>query len=204
MSLPHPRYFFRRIVRRGDGGARARSDVIGDARFEIGANGPARLLADVFTATPELFDEAGYRTARYRGPIGADPAPATCIALSAALTLEPGIDAIFIDVMPTAGGVRDPVIGGWTLAHSHRTIAGALWFAEVGRAPVDAQLWTAFVSHLCGIRREAPERPIVVFCLTDCWMSGNTARRLASQGVGNVLRLAEGNPQTMTPRSTRS
>jgi len=143
-------------------------------------------------AAAALFDDAGYRIARYRSPVRSDPAPAAALPLAAALALVPGEDALFIDVMPAEGGVRDPVSGAWRLSTRHLTIPGALWHPEAGRAPVDAALWQALVGAVRAARRTAPDRPVVLFCRTDCWMSWNAARRLAAAGIGNVHWLAEG------------
>lgn len=138
---------------------------------------------------PALFDAEGYRIARYRSPVRADPHPAPRLALAAALELVPGRDALFLDVMPVESGVRDPATGRWTLAEPvHRTIPGARWHPEAGRAPADAALWRALEAEA---RRAAP-RPVIVFCRVDCWMSWNAARRLAALGLDNVWWLAEG------------
>jgi PQQ-dependent catabolism-associated CXXCW motif protein len=141
---------------------------------------------------PALFDANGYRTARYRSPVRADPAPAQPIALAEALALVPGQDALFIDVMPAEGGVRDPASGEWALAAVHLTIPGAQWFPETGRAPVDPVLWRALEAAIADARRTAPGLPVILFCRSDCWMSWNAARRLALRDVDDVRWLAEG------------
>lgn len=147
---------------------------------------------EAMPADPALFDAQGYRSARYRSPIRADPHPAQTMALADALALEPGRDALFIDVMPAEGGVRDPVTGVWTLSASHLTIPGALWFPETGRAPVDPALWQALEARIAQARRTTPALPVVLFCRSDCWMSWNAARRLALLGIGQVHWLPEG------------
>lgn len=141
---------------------------------------------------PALFDPEGYRSARYRAPVKADPAPAQTITLAAALALDPLRDALFIDVMPVEGGVRDPASGVWTLSQQHLTIPGALWLPETGRAPVDGDLWAALEARISAARVAAPDMPVILFCRTDCWMSWNAARRLALRGIANVHWLAEG------------
>ncbi len=141
---------------------------------------------------PALFDAEGYRAARYRSPVRADPAPAQTITLAAALALVPGETALFLDVTPAEGGVRDPASGTWALSEPHHTIPGALWYPETGRAPVDPLLWQALETKVREARRAAPERPVVLFCRIDCWMSWNAARRLARLGIANVHWLAEG------------
>lgn len=141
---------------------------------------------------PALFDAEGYRSARYRAPVKADPAPARTISLAAALALDPAGGALFIDVTPAEGGVRDPASGVWTLAAEHLTIPGAVWLPETGRAPVDARLWAALEARIIAARAKAPRTPVILFCRIDCWMSWNAARRLASRGIADVRWLAEG------------
>ena len=143
-------------------------------------------------AEASLFDPEGYRAARYRAPIRLDPAPAQAIGLAEALTLAPGRDALFIDVMPAEGGVRDPASGAWRLAAPHLTIPGALWFPETGRAPVDQGLWAGLTGAVDEARRARPDLPVILFCRSDCWMSWNAARRLAREGRSGIFWLAEG------------
>jgi PQQ-dependent catabolism-associated CXXCW motif protein len=162
------------------------------ARIMVAAAALVGVAAAAPPADPAPFDTQGYRSARYRAPVRADPAPAQTITLAAALALDPARDALFIDVMPVESGVRDPVSGEWALASEHLTIPGALWLPETGRAPVDADLWAALEARIAAARGPRPGLPVIVFCRTDCWMSWNAARRLALSGVGNVHWLAEG------------
>lgn len=152
----------------------------------------AALTAHAGTVTGPDFDSAGYRTARYRAPVSRAPSPAARLALPAALLLHPGRDALFIDVLPAEGGVRDPQTGAWRLSTPHETIPGALWHPEAGRGSPDPVLWRGLVAAVRKARRRDPTIPVVLFCRSDCWMGWNAARRLASQGVGGVWWLAEG------------
>ena len=163
-------------------------------RRDILAGGVALTLCSqrARAADEALFDAEGYRRARYRAPVDRNPAPARRIALADALKLRPGKNALFLDVLPAEGGVRDAAMGRWTLAEPHETIPGALWFPEVGRAPVDAALWAGLVAAVAQTRGRHPGWPVVVFCRADCWMSWNAARRLALGGVPGVVWLAEG------------
>ncbi|MDR7101702.1 rhodanese-like domain-containing protein [Croceicoccus sp. BE223] len=144
------------------------------------------------TSTTDDFDAEGYRAARYRAPVDRDPVPADRLALAAAERLTPGRDALFIDVLPAMGGVRDAKTGRWRLGEEHQTIPGAVWHPEAGRAPPDPALWHALEEEVRRARRQRPGLPVVLFCRTDCWMGWNAARRLARQGFGNVWWLAEG------------
>lgn len=152
----------------------------------------ALCVAPLAAQSPGLFDEDGYRSARYRTPIKQDPRPAPHLALAAALELDPQGDALFIDVMPVEGGVRDPQTGQWRLSQQHLTIPGAQWHPETGRAPVDPDLWRGLEQAITKARQKRPGLPVIIFCHSDCWMSWNAARRLARGGVPNVWWLAEG------------
>lgn len=161
------------------------------AAFQLPGNSRGQ-TANSAATLPELFDAAGYRTVRYRAPVDRLPTPAAAITLEAALRLRPGVDALFIDVLPAEGGVRDPLTGKWTLAAQHETIPGAAWHPETGRANADAVLWQGLRNAVDVARTRRPTLPVVVFCRSDCWMSWNAARRLASDGFPQVYWFAEG------------
>lgn len=155
--------------------------------------GNALPQASVSAASPAPdFDGNGYRIARYRAPVDRPPSPAARITLAKALLLKPGVDALFIDVLPAEGGVRDAATGKWALAAQHETIPGAAWHPEVGRGTPDALLWRGLRNAVQAARARRPALPVVVFCRSDCWMSWNAARRLAREGLGQVYWLAEG------------
>ncbi|WP_066554847.1 rhodanese-like domain-containing protein [Croceicoccus bisphenolivorans] len=152
-------------------------------------------ICALFMAAPAAaqdFDADGYRAASYRAPVDRDPRPAARLALPAALLLQPGRDALFIDVLPAMGGVRDASTGQWRLGEEHLTIPGAVWHPEAGRSEPDPALWNALVAEVERARRTDPHVPVILFCRTDCWMGWNAARRLASQGQTNIWWLAEG------------
>lgn len=161
------------------------------ATFQLPGNSRGQ-SGDSVATPPELFDAEGYRTARYRAPVDRPPTSAAQIALEQVLRLKPGVDALFIDVLPAEGGVRDPLTGKWTLAVQHDTIPGAAWHPEVGRGLPDAVLWQGLRDAVFAVRAKHRAIPVVVFCRSDCWMSWNAARRLASEGVGKVYWFAEG------------
>jgi len=159
----------------------------------IGAVAPwLPTLAGAEDAAPPLFDAQGFRNARYRTPVDRDPAPARRLALVDALRLRPDHDAVFVDVLPAGGGVRDAASGRWRLAEPHQTIPGAKWYPETGWATVDPTLWSGLLGVVTATRRRHPHWPIILFCRADCWMSWNAARRLALAGVENVWWFAEG------------
>jgi PQQ-dependent catabolism-associated CXXCW motif protein len=138
-----------------------------------------------------LFGADGYRIAHYRAPVSRPPDGVGRIAPAAAAQLRPGRDALFIDVLPADGGHR-AADGRWRLAQRHASIPGAHWFPETGRGEVPPGLARWFergVARLAGGRKN---RMIIAFCLADCWMSWNAARRLRALGYTNIWWFAEG------------
>ena len=140
---------------------------------------------------PGLFGEDGYRITHYRAPVARAPTGVGRIAPVAAAQLRPDIDAVFIDVLPAEGGHRDAG-GNWHLAQPRSSIIGAHWLPETGRGVLAADIERYFEHGLIALTHGRKDRMIITFCLADCWMSWNAARRLRAMGYRNVWWLAEG------------
>jgi PQQ-dependent catabolism-associated CXXCW motif protein len=141
--------------------------------------------------TDPLFGVDGYRVAHYRAPARRPPEGVTRIAPAAAAQLRPDRDALFIDVVPAAGGHRE-ADGRWRLAAVRQSIPGAHWFPESGRGDLTPGVARWFAKGVARLSQGRKDRPIVVFCLADCWMSWNAARRLKAFGYAHIWWLAEG------------
>lgn len=138
-----------------------------------------------------LFNAQGYRASHYRSPTRQPPEGVTRIAPAAAAQLRPGRDALFIDVTPATGGVRQ-ADGRWRLAEARWSIPGAHWFPESGRGDPDPAIEAGFLAGVARLSGGRRDRPLVLFCLADCWMSWNAARRLRAQGYRQVWWMAQG------------
>ncbi|PZU57394.1 MAG: rhodanese [Sphingobium sp.] len=137
------------------------------------------------------FGADGYRIAHYRAPVDHPPEGIVRIAPAAVAALRPDVDALFIDVLPAEGGYRQDD-GRWRLAGGRDSIPGAHWFPESGRGVLAAGIETWFVRGIARLTGGRRDFPIIVFCLSDCWMSWNAARRLRALGYRRVWWLAEG------------
>ena len=135
-------------------------------------------------ADASAFDSAGYRIAHYRAPTRRAPNGVTRIAPQAAAMLRPGVDALFIDVTPV-----DPGAGG---KPERMTIPGAHWFPESGRGGIDPAVERWLIGGVTRLTAGRADMPVIVFCLADCWMSWNAARRLQRAGYRPIWWLAEG------------
>ena len=140
------------------------------------AAGPCR--ADPAVAVPD-----GYRQDDYRAPVPDDVPGAVVLHLPAMQDAVARGDAVLIDVLsaprrPEAMRPDRP----W-LPLPHRTLPGALWWPEVGRGTLPAALESRFEQRLREVVSGDARRLVVFFCLNDCWMSWNAARRAAALGV---------------------
>lgn len=150
------------------------------------------LLLAKQVAAQELFDPVtGYRVSAYRGIVPSAPPGVSRIAAPALARLVDRHGAVLVDVVPAEGGVRDPATGRWRLARPVSSIPGAAWFPEAGRGRPDPAIERWFLSGVAALVDARPGRPVVVFCLADCWMSWNAALRLHRAGYP-VLWFAEG------------
>jgi PQQ-dependent catabolism-associated CXXCW motif protein len=140
-------------------------------------------------ADEALFSAEGYRISHYRGPVPVAPPGVRRIDARAVARL--GGRALLIDVIPAEGGTRDGA-GRWHLSTPRQTIAGAHWFPEAGRGVLTPEVDGWFERGVARLTRGDRDRLIVTFCLADCWMSWNAARRLRALGYTHVRWLAEG------------
>lgn len=142
---------------------------------------------------PDLFHEkTGYRIARHRAPTPDDiPGPAKLIGVAdAARILER--DGIAIDVAGALQSRFDELEGTWLVRGPRQSLPGAIWLPEVGCGVLELQVRAYLEDNLHRLTAGDKGRPVVVFCMADCWMSWNAARRIASFGYTSVYWLRDG------------
>ncbi len=148
-------------------------------------------LALVATDAPPFDPVTGYRIAHYRATVPQPPPGVPRVdAAGVVRMLKKGIT--LVDVYPAEGGVRDAATGRWRLAAAHATIPGSAWFPEAGRGALDPAIERWFLDGVAALARAKPDRPVVLFCLADCWMSWNASLRLKRAGVRRVHWFPEG------------
>jgi PQQ-dependent catabolism-associated CXXCW motif protein len=127
----------------------------------------------------------------YRGPVPATIEGGTVLGPQEAHVLwQEG--AGFIDVFPQAPKPANLPKGTIWRDKPHNTIPGALWLPNVGYgaiADVTADYFRRGLEQVTDGRKDAP---VVLFCLEDCWMSWNAAKRAVEWGYSKVYWLPEG------------
>jgi PQQ-dependent catabolism-associated CXXCW motif protein len=153
----------------------------------------ALLLALAAPADPALFDpRTGYRITAYRAVVPAPPPGIRRLDDAEAARAHDAGRALFVDVTPAAGAIRDETTGAWRLAEAHDSIPGAHWFPEAGRGPANPPIDRWFAGGMRRLSGGHRHRPVVIFCLADCWMSWNAAWKLRRLGYDHVDWYANG------------
>ena len=102
-----------------------------------------------------------------------------------------GGEAAFIDVLPQPPRPKDlPADVVWR-DKPRFDIPGSLWLPDTGYgelAPVMLDYFRRGLDKALAGR----SRPLVFYCLKDCWMSWNAARRALALGYSNVAWYPEG------------
>jgi PQQ-dependent catabolism-associated CXXCW motif protein len=165
-------------------------------------NGPRAVLALVccfaaFTARDSRAEgpppePTGYRTENYRAPTPATLAGARVISTVEAERLWRDLAAVFIDVLPRAPRPANLPAGTIWRDKPRLDIPGSTWLPDTGYgelARVTQDYLRTNVDRATGGDRT---KLIVVYCLRDCWMSWNAARRILSMGYVNVAWYPDG------------
>jgi PQQ-dependent catabolism-associated CXXCW motif protein len=103
-----------------------------------------------------------------------------------------GARAIFIDVYPQAPKPKNLPAGTYWRDPSHRTMEGAHWLPNVGYGALPDSIEAYFRAGLERLTKGDRKAPIVFFCLRDCWMSWNAAKRAVAAGYTNVMWFRDG------------
>src|SRR5580693_2712389 len=133
-----------------------------------------------------------YRTKDYRAPTPAGLAGALVVSTAEAELLWQGKSAVFVDVLPHAPRPANlPPETIWR-DKPRLDIPGSIWLPDTGYgelANVTQDYLRTNIERATGGDRA---KLIVVYCLRDCWMSWNAAKRILSLGYVNVDWYSDG------------
>jgi PQQ-dependent catabolism-associated CXXCW motif protein len=144
-------------------------------------------------ATGDVPEPDGYRTDGYRMPVPRTLKGATVIDADAAEKLiKDSNGTIFLDVYPRAPKPANLPAGTVWRDMPHSSIAGAHWLPNVGYGVLSREFETYFKTRLATLTENDKSKPLVFFCLKDCWMSWNAAKRALSWGYTSVSWFPDG------------
>lgn len=134
----------------------------------------------------------GYRTDEYRSPVPETLTGAKVIQIEEAEDLHKNDAAVFVDVYPRPPKPPNLPEGTVWRDPTHMTIEGAHWLPNVGYGALSTEFETYFKTRLETLTAGDMTKPVVFFCLKDCWMSWNAGKRAMTWGYKNVIWFPEG------------
>jgi PQQ-dependent catabolism-associated CXXCW motif protein len=149
----------------------------------------AAILIGASDAPPE---PAGYRMDDYRSAVPATLQGAAVLSTDAARDHWERRDAVFIDVLPQAPRpTRLPASTIWR-EKSREDVPGSVWLPDTGYGALAPAMERYFEYGLEQATGGMRDRMLVFYCLANCWMSWNAAKRAVAIGYTRVAWYPDG------------
>ncbi len=141
-----------------------------------------------------LFAPNGYRIDQFRAPVPTTVEGANTVDTAALRRLlnRAGESVALIDVLPAPPRPAKLAADTLWLPAPHHSLPNATWLPNVGYGRISDEIDAYFRANLARLTNSDQDRPVVVFCQADCWMSWNAARRAAEYGYASVYWYPEG------------
>lgn len=140
---------------------------------------------------PAPLEPHGYRGANYRAPVPRTLKGARVVTTADAEALWKARAAAFVDVLPRPPKPKLPPDTLWR-DEPRPDIPGSLWLPDTGYGALAPRMEKYFRDGLAKATAGDKSRAIVIYCLRDCWMSWNAARRAVAMGYSNVVWYPDG------------
>ncbi len=160
------------------------------ARHLLAVLAPLAMLAP--PALAGVPEPDTYRMDHYR-----DPVPDTLRGARVMHTAELAAfiktgHPVLIDVLPAPAPPADQRPGLPRMPLPHRDLPKSQWLADTGRGALAPQTEAWFRAALHADTGGDLAKPLVFYCLSQCWMSWNAARRAVSYGYTAVIWYPDG------------
>lgn len=157
----------------------------------IGAFAPPSLQAEEQVPFDEAFDDYApepedYKTTAYRSPVPKTLKGATVLSDEQAKKLWDEKKTVFIDVLPRAPKPPNLPKGTVWRDKKRENIPGSVWLVNVGYGVLAEPVKKYFTSNLERLTGGDKSKSILFYCLNNCWMSWNAAKRAVEWGYTDV------------------
>jgi PQQ-dependent catabolism-associated CXXCW motif protein len=135
----------------------------------------------------DVAEPADYRMDEYRAPVPSTLQGARVISTDEARDLWTQKTAMFVDVMPRLPKPQDLPEGTIWRDKPRNNIPGSIWLANVGYGALTPEMEAYFRDGLIAASKGDMSANLVIYCMTNCWMSWNAGKRAISWGYTGVL-----------------
>jgi len=149
-------------------------------------------LAGAAQATAVSPEPSDYRMEEYRAPTPSTLSGATVLTTEQAHALWSDRRAAFIDVLPRPP--RPQGLPASTIWHPkpRSDIPGSIWLPDTGYGALAPVMEAYFERGLAQASAGDQSRVLVFYCLRNCWMSWNAAKRAMTLGYTHVAWYRDG------------
>jgi PQQ-dependent catabolism-associated CXXCW motif protein len=125
----------------------------------------------------------GYRMSHYRAPTPATvPHAVTLDTIELAALIDSG-SVRLVDVQAVVVRPETAEFGfAWLPNEPRYNIPGSVWLPNVGYGQLEPHMDAYFRHHLRRVTSGRLDRPLVFYCVADCWMSWNAVQRAHRYG----------------------
>ncbi len=134
----------------------------------------------------------GYRGPPYRASVPATLRGAIVVDDAEAYKLWQEGEVAFIDVLPRAPKPENLPKGTIWREKPRQSIPGAIWLPNTGYEQIAEETAGYLRQGLEQATAGDPVHPVLIFCLMECWMSWNVAKRALEMGYANVYWYPDG------------
>ncbi|MGI9512285.1 MAG: PQQ-dependent catabolism-associated CXXCW motif protein [Anderseniella sp.] len=157
------------------------------------------LLAISIITLPRAMARAGevaepddYRMTHFRAPVPDTLKGAEVVTSEQAFAIWKTGNTVFVDVMPQAPKPEKLPKNVIWRDKPRVTIKGAAWLPNVGFGKLHEIMHEFFSGELEALTSGDKSKPVLFYCLLDCWMSWNAAKRALQYGYTNVVWYPDG------------
>ncbi len=133
-----------------------------------------------------------YRMQDYRAPAPATLTGAWVLTTAEAAELWRSGKAAFIDVLGQAPRPANLPEGTLWRDKPRADIPGSIWLADTGYGAINPTMEEYFRTNLDRVAGADRDKTLVFYCLKDCWLSWNAAKRALSFGYPHVAWYPDG------------
>ncbi len=134
----------------------------------------------------EVAEPAGYRMDEYRSPVPNTLQGARVVTTEEAEALWRDKSAVFFDVMPNVPKPANLPAGTIWRDKVRIGIAGSVWLPNVGYGAITEETANYFRNGLAA-HAKTKAQTVLFYCMTNCWMSWNAAKRAIEWGYTSVI-----------------
>ncbi|WP_128932469.1 PQQ-dependent catabolism-associated CXXCW motif protein [Bradyrhizobium zhanjiangense] len=152
----------------------------------------AVLAGPALAQQQEPFEPEGYRTDNYRAPVPATLAGARVLTTAEAEAIWRARSGAFVDVMPRPPKPKNLPAGTVWRDAPRKNIPGSLWLPDTGYGALPPAMDDYLQRGLALASHGDKAVLLVIYCLADCWMSWNAAKRALAYGYSNIAWYPDG------------